>query len=78
MVLLSEIVQTFILADFCYYYVKRYVIKPLLSLLQRVKTSDANKWFLLVQCCWWTTCAAASFRGGVKSATGYTTQWFCL
>jgi hypothetical protein len=27
MVLLSEIVQTFILADFCYYYVKRYVIK---------------------------------------------------
>lgn len=24
MVLLSEIVQTFILADFCYYYVKRY------------------------------------------------------
>jgi len=25
MVLLSEIVQTFILADFCYYYVKRYI-----------------------------------------------------
>jgi hypothetical protein len=24
MVLISEIVQTFILADFCYYYVKRY------------------------------------------------------
>ena len=37
MVLLSEIVQTFILADFCYYYVKRYVIKLLLSLWQRVK-----------------------------------------
>lgn len=26
MVLLSEIVQTFILADFCYYYVKRCVL----------------------------------------------------
>lgn len=26
MVLLSEIVQTSILADFCYYYVKRYVL----------------------------------------------------
>jgi len=24
MVIISEIVQTFILADFCYYYVKRY------------------------------------------------------
>lgn len=26
MVLLSEIVQTFILADFCYYYVKRFAL----------------------------------------------------
>jgi ER lumen protein retaining receptor len=26
MVLLSEVVQTFILADFCFYYVKRYDI----------------------------------------------------
>jgi ER lumen protein retaining receptor len=26
MVLLSEVVQTFILADFCFYYVKRYNI----------------------------------------------------
>lgn len=31
MVLLSEVVQTFILADFCYYYVKR-LVKLVLSL----------------------------------------------
>lgn len=32
MVLLSEIVQTFILSDFCYYYVKRWVVIELLIL----------------------------------------------
>ncbi|KAK9757205.1 hypothetical protein RND81_01G147900 [Saponaria officinalis] len=32
LMLLAEAVQTFILVDFCYYYVKRYVSKPLILL----------------------------------------------
>lgn len=36
MVLISEIVQTFILADFCYYYVKRLFCKEVFSICQMI------------------------------------------
>ena len=34
MVLISEIVQTFILADFCYYYIKRFVTTFIMCSIQ--------------------------------------------
>ncbi|KAH9693350.1 hypothetical protein KPL70_016652 [Citrus sinensis] len=74
MVLLSEIVQTFILADFCYYYVKRWVLS--INLLYTVKVPNLKFQailynVILLQPYWWTTCSATSIWSGlVKSGSG--------
>jgi len=70
MVLLSEIVQTFILADFCYYYVKRWIVKLSEYAIYHILICSrqlSDLFFLLpwLQSCWGTTCSSTSFRSGV-------------
>lgn len=76
MVLISEIVQTFILADFCYYYVKRFVEGSFWSLLPRLSwillhhRNHHHCWpfvitELYLQCARWTACSTSSLWGGV-------------
>ncbi len=53
MVLLSEVVQTFILADFCFYYVKRYnilVCSSLCDLMSCVKSKTFLQDWRWVEC----------------------------
>lgn len=77
MVLLSEIVQTFILADFCYYYVKRWVLS--INLLYTVKVPNLKFQailynVILLQPYWWTTCSATSIWSGMNLMVKFT-KW---
>lgn len=47
MVLISEIVQTFILADFCYYYVKRFIISRVIAFTRFLPPSSYHNQLIL-------------------------------
>ncbi|CAN1300953.1 ER lumen protein-retaining receptor erd-2.2 [Linum perenne] len=68
MVLISEIVQTFILADFCYYYMKRFVLLSDYYFHSYISECDYPKCITVsgfFQCVWRAARSTPSFRCGI-------------
>jgi hypothetical protein len=64
MVLLSEIVQTFILADFCYYYVKRYIWSSISYRLRKSIVTLTNDILLVAHAVFLVANWCCGFRPG--------------